>query len=535
MIKNYVVTKTLGTGSVGIVYESVDPMTQRPVVIKLAKGPLDKQQHREWIREAEILARLKPENPSDPNGRHVVAYVEHGVDQGRPFLVMEYHKGESLRHLLRHGRMPWRRACRLVAQAARGTHWLHKQLKAPHNDIKPENLLVTKDELVKVLDFGLCPGMKETGSLLQRWQLWLSQNSAVSQTRGTPPYADLWEDAGPAADIYSLGAVLFECLTDRLLDTNLEMYRNTGSLLTQQWGIEVPLQVKAICMSALVPPDLRPSAERMALDLENAANMRDSAPESIGKTEQSGSRGRRHGVMGIWALPKPMVWAVAGLILLTAGTVTVRSLTNGSVVSKERSEDENENDKGTVHEMAKPGANGSSDVTRDHSSPPATRPAPIEGLRSDSAGTLPEKKDREPSVLGKAEALAEALKVTALKFKDEPIKVSKSTVDSIAEIDEGRIKDLALKSFASVADGILSGLMFEVHMGTSSGFYKKTEDYALFVSKHAGSGIGFPDKMPDYVLFFPVDGSEPSLLVPFKVEGGYGVVGASRGVYAVPR
>src|SRR5262249_23680247 len=138
----------------------------------------------------------------------IVAVFEVGEVDGQHFFTMEFIEGMSLSKRLAHGPMPGRVAAEYVRKVARAVQHAHRQ-GVVHRDLKPSNILLDAEDEPHVTDFGLAkrlggdPGRTRTGAVL-----------------GTPSYmapeqATGKRDIGPAADVYGLGAVLYECLTGR--------------------------------------------------------------------------------------------------------------------------------------------------------------------------------------------------------------------------------------------------------------------------------------------------------------------------------
>src|SRR5262249_50340945 len=151
--------------------------------------------------EAEAVARLQ-----DPG---IVQIYEVGLHGGRPFLALEFVAGGNLAGQIRGE--PWeaRKAAALVSQLARAMHHAH-QAGMVHRDLKPGNVLLTKDGTAKVTDFGLAKRLDVDHSL-----------SPTGAVLGTPSYMAPEQASGrvgatgPAADVWSLGAILYELLTGR--------------------------------------------------------------------------------------------------------------------------------------------------------------------------------------------------------------------------------------------------------------------------------------------------------------------------------
>ena len=191
----------LGHGGMATVYLARDTELDRPVAVKvLAENAAgDDGLRKRFLREARLAARL-----SHPN---VVGVFDAGEDDGRPFLVMEHVEGETLADLLaRRVKLPAEEVRGLGQQAARGLAHAHSA-GLVHRDVKPQNLLLREDGTLKIADFGIARAAEGTA---------LTQAGTVLGTAAyLAPEQALGEQATPASDVYSLGAVLYELLTGR--------------------------------------------------------------------------------------------------------------------------------------------------------------------------------------------------------------------------------------------------------------------------------------------------------------------------------
>jgi len=179
------------------VYAARDTGLDRAVAVKLLADNLagDEELRQRFLREARLAARL-----SHPN---VVNVFDAGEDDGRPYIVMELVEGETLAG---RGRMPPEEARGLALQAARGLAHAH-EAGLIHRDIKPGNLLLRPDGTLKIADFGIARAAETTA---------LTQAGTVLGTAAyLAPEQALGEEVTPVADVYSLGAVLYELLTGR--------------------------------------------------------------------------------------------------------------------------------------------------------------------------------------------------------------------------------------------------------------------------------------------------------------------------------
>ena len=209
-LDSYEILSLLGAGGMGEVYRARDSVLKREVAIKVLPSFVsrDPDRLRRFEQEAQAAAAL-----SHPN---ILAIHQFGAFDGSPYLVSELLTGESLGHALRHGALPARKAIDYGIQIAHGLAVAHEH-GIIHRDLKPDNLFITKDGRVKILDFGLA-----------KLKLPLEADSAVStQSAGTDPgkvmgtvgYMSPEQVRGKPVDhrtdIFAFGAILYEMLTGR--------------------------------------------------------------------------------------------------------------------------------------------------------------------------------------------------------------------------------------------------------------------------------------------------------------------------------
>ncbi|WP_291270581.1 serine/threonine-protein kinase [Geothrix sp.] len=211
----YEILSPLGSGGMGEVFKAHDPKLDRFVAIKVLPQALyqDPRTRARFEREAKAVAAL-----SHPN---ILGIFDFGWDGSRAYAVMELLEGSSLREILRDGAVPPRKAVEWAIQIARGVGAAHEK-GIIHRDLKPDNVFITEDGQVKVLDFGLAKTL-ESGrgqmATLRPGSEHPTELSEAGMLIGTVGYMSpeqvRGEPADTRSDIFSLGVVLFEMLTGR--------------------------------------------------------------------------------------------------------------------------------------------------------------------------------------------------------------------------------------------------------------------------------------------------------------------------------
>jgi eukaryotic-like serine/threonine-protein kinase len=262
----YAVEKRLGQGGMATVDLAEDTELGRRVAVKRLFASLanDYVFQQRFFREAKLAAAL-----SHPN---LVAVYDVGEDEGLPYIVMEYVDGETLAELMRReGPLPPDRAVDLLLQVCAGLEHAHAA-GLVHRDIKPQNLLVRRDGVAKIADFGIARTIQST------------QLTQVGTVLGTAAYLApeqaMGEQVTAAADIYSVGAVGYELLTGR---TPYEFETLTDLTLKQQEPPppipEVPPHVDAAIRRCLAFDRARRPASAAALARELGGSAAVAEPE----------------------------------------------------------------------------------------------------------------------------------------------------------------------------------------------------------------------------------------------------------------
>ena len=266
----YRLDERLGAGGMSTVYRARDNVLERQVAVKLLAEHLadDDGFVARFRREALAAAKL-----IHPN---VVQVYDSGLDTEahRHFIVMEYVKGPTVAQLLReHDRLPVEQAADIAAQACEGLEYAQRH-GVIHRDVKPGNLIVNPDGVVKLVDFGIAKAAED------------SRITQIGSVVGTAAYLSperaQGDEATASADVYSLGVVVYQMLAGRLP-------YETGSLTElatrQQEGAPDPLHE----LNPEVPPALSRAVGRA---LAPTREHRYSTAAEFGEAIRQGARGR---------------------------------------------------------------------------------------------------------------------------------------------------------------------------------------------------------------------------------------------------
>jgi formylglycine-generating enzyme required for sulfatase activity/tRNA A-37 threonylcarbamoyl transferase component Bud32 len=291
-LPGYEIVAPIGRGGMGVVYEARQTSLNRSVALK--RLPAGRASARARA-EAEALGRLR-----HPNIVQIHEVAEHA---GALYLVLELIPGGSLAGRLRGRPQPPAAAAELVRTVARAVHFAHAT-HIVHRDLKPSNILLdprdagpTRYGVPKVADFGIAKHL----------------TADTSETRdgdilGTPGYmapeqaSGKLDETGPAADVYALGAILYEMLTGRVplqgttpLET-LELLRHEEPVPPRQLQPGVPRDLETICVKCLQKdPGRRYSdAEALAADLDAFLAGRPITARPVGAVERAVKLARRH-------------------------------------------------------------------------------------------------------------------------------------------------------------------------------------------------------------------------------------------------
>jgi WD40 repeat protein len=309
-VPGYEVFEELGRGGMGVVYRARQTGLNRPVALKMIlagshAGPVERERFR---REAQAVAALQHPN--------IVQIFEIGEAAGHPYLALELVDGGSLAQHLVGSPWPARDAVELVEHVARAVEYAHSQ-GVVHRDLKPGNILLarekslpsafqsTRNSVPKITDFGLAKRIDET----------VAPDGATKTgaVMGTPSYiapeqaSGKTREIGPAADVYALGAILYELLTGRPpfrgetpLDTVLQVI-NEDPVSPKSLQSNVPWDVQTICLKCLMKSPAKRYASALALaeDLRRWLNGEPIQARPLGSWGRSVKWAKRHPALAV--------------------------------------------------------------------------------------------------------------------------------------------------------------------------------------------------------------------------------------------
>lgn len=260
----YEIIKTIGEGGMANVYLADDNILERKVAIKVLRGDLsnDEKFIRRFKREA-----LSVSNLSHPN---IVEVYDVGEEDGNYYIVMEYIEGKTLKQLLqKRGALTLTEVIDIMTQLTDGLSHAHEAYII-HRDIKPQNIMIEDNGLVKITDFGIAMALNST-QLTQT-------NSVMGSVHYLPPEQASGKGSTVKSDIYSLGILMYELLTgsvpykgDTAVEIALKHMKEKMPSIRKQ-NPTIPQSVENIVLKATAknPKNRYDSAREMYNDLQTA-------------------------------------------------------------------------------------------------------------------------------------------------------------------------------------------------------------------------------------------------------------------------
>lgn len=322
------VVRRIAAGGMGAVYEAWQEHPARRVAIKVAHvgGALTSERVRRFHLEAQLLARLH-----HPGIARIIASGTTAPEAGgRPFLVMEYVAGRSLTD---HARglpgTPERLA--LLVEVCKAVAYAH-QHGVIHRDLKPDNILVEPDGTPRVLDFGVARVQEAAGFGVATLRTEAGRIFGTIGYMAPEQLAGVTDGLGPAADVYSLGVMLYELLTGRLpheldgasITRALDIVRNTDAPPLSVVRPEFRGDIEALAGRALEkdPRHRYPDAAALRQDLERHLRGEPILARPAGPVRRLAKWGRRSPALAT---------AVVGLFVALAAIATVLLVKNQAI------------------------------------------------------------------------------------------------------------------------------------------------------------------------------------------------------------
>jgi len=305
----FVIVREVGSGGMGVVYEARQAQLNRAVALKVLKGGRgDTNAVIRFLAEAQAVAAI-----THP---HVVQVFGSGQADAGPYMVLELLTGGTLSDKLRGTRMTPRAGAELLVKLAGAVQAAH-DLGIVHRDLKPSNVLFDSAGEPKVTDFGLAKKTGGTDLTHTNALMGTPAYMAPEQARGETKFV------GPPADVWALGAILYECLTGkRAFDADdtwgtLRKVTAEAPPAPRAHVPDLPRDLELIALKCLekAPADRYPSAGALAADLENYLAGRPVSVRPAGPVER----------LTKWAKRNPTVAALTASVAL--------ALVIGSVVS----------------------------------------------------------------------------------------------------------------------------------------------------------------------------------------------------------
>lgn len=328
-ITGFEILELAGRGGSGVAYRAYDQQLKRTVAIKLLHSVTsqDGVQKQQLIREAEAAASLV--HPA------IIQVHQIGETNGAPYLVMEYIDGQSLADVLREAPLPIEDAIEVVVAVAQAIDHAHSK-GVIHRDIKPGNVLLDQDGRPYVCDFGLARQLDSEFTL-----------HTTGDVVGTPAYMSPEQARGEpvtaASDVYSLGAVLYHCLTGRPPYQAATPWEIMTQVMTndppsvRQLNPAVPRDLETICGVALQKTASRrpASAGELADELERYRDGKPILSRPTGRLEKLWKLCRRS--PAITSLICVSVLAISAVAIIS--TISARQV-SGALTQAESARDE---------------------------------------------------------------------------------------------------------------------------------------------------------------------------------------------------
>ncbi|MBN1350386.1 protein kinase [candidate division KSB1 bacterium] len=309
-VSHYKILERIGGGGMGEVYAAEDLKLGRKVALKFLSPELtrDPASRERLIQEARTASLLDHVN--------ICTVYEIGeTDEGHIFICMAYYAGETLKQMLENGSLPPAEAIGIVSQIAYGLAGAHEK-GIIHRDIKASNIIVTGEGVVKIVDFGLARLIDQTRITQSGATVGTIAYMSPEQARG--------DEVDHRTDLWSMGVVLYECLTGKLPFRGHHEQAVVFSILNNE-----PEPISKIC--ADIPPELESIVLKLLMKNTDQRYQRAAdAAEDLQWLQQPASTSKKRKVPKIKRtrppkrFPMPAIWAlVLALIAIAVGTLFI--------------------------------------------------------------------------------------------------------------------------------------------------------------------------------------------------------------------
>jgi formylglycine-generating enzyme required for sulfatase activity len=314
-IPGYDILSELGKGGQGVVYKAWHRGLKRLVALKMIRpDQLSETEQTRFNTDAQTISQFQ--NPHIVQIYDIGEWKPEGSGQSLPYFALEFCPGGSLARKLAATPQPPTDAAKIVETLSCAVQAAHDK-NVIHRDLKPANVLLDADGRLKITDFGLAKKLDDDGQ---------THDGAI---KGTPSYmapeqaAGRTEEVGTAADVYALGAILYECLTGRppfrgatLLDT-LELVRQREPVPPRELQPKTPRDLETVCLKCLHKERGRRygSAAELADDLGRFLRHEPIRARPVGAVERTWKLARR----------RPALAALLGVVLLALAALAVLS------------------------------------------------------------------------------------------------------------------------------------------------------------------------------------------------------------------